>query len=159
LDIRGLLAEVESHALRTGRFDRVLRFEPEQPRAHDPALDPDYGLTCAIWMERLRPFRAGSGLAVTSLRMDVNVRVYRSMLTDPLDAVDPEMVEAVDVLLAAYSADFTLGGRVRNVDLLGQAGEPPLQAQAGYVQTATEMWRAYTIDLPLILSDVWPQSA
>jgi hypothetical protein len=60
--------------------------------------------------------------------------------------------------MAAYSGDFELGGNVRNVDLLGQASEG-LTAQAGYLEQDGKLYRVMTINLPLIVNDVWNQVA
>jgi hypothetical protein len=52
------------------------------------------------------------------------------MLTDPEDAIDPELLAAVDALMSAYSGDFQLGGLITQVDLLGAYGKP-LGAERG----------------------------
>ena len=157
LDIRGILAAVESHAAASGRFDRVLRFEPEHPRGHEPTNMPGYGVTCAVWMQDITHVPALSGTNTSSVKVDVNLRLYRVMLADPLDLVDPEMVEAVDDLFTAYSGDFTLGGAVMMVDLLGAYGAG-LAAQAGYLEQDEHMYRIYTITLPLVLADQYTQT-
>lgn len=148
LDIAAILDGVVSHALMLGLFERV--------NAHEPANAPGHGLTCAVWADSVAPLPAGSGLASTSARVVFNARIYTSMLQEPADAIDPNMVAAVDALMSAYSGDFELGGSVRNVDLLGQAGVP-LSAQAGYLQQDGQLFRVMTIVLPVIVNDVWEQ--
>lgn len=148
MNIRGILDRVISHAMQCGYFDRVA--------GHEPKNAPGTGLSAAVWVDRIEPVDEASGLASTSVRLVVNVRVYGSMLAEPQDAIDPNLFEAVDVLMAAYSADFTLGGTVRNVDLLGETGAG-MFAQAGYLEIDRKLYRVMTITVPAIVSDAWTQ--
>jgi hypothetical protein len=141
----------QSHALASGWFDAVNGHEPKQaPSTH--------GLTAAVWVDTIRPAPAESGLASTSAVITLNVRGYTSFVAEPADAIDPRLVAATGALMAAYSGDFDLGGTIRNVDLLGQAGTP-LSAQAGYLNQDAKIFRVMTITLPCIVSDVWDQVA
>lgn len=137
-----------SHAMSTGHFERV--------NEHEPKSAPGNGLTAAIWFQRLTPASRGSGLASTTLRLEMTVRIYLSMLMEPQDRIDPLAVAAMDDLLNAYSSDFTLDGMIRNVDLLGQFGTP-LGAEAGYLDIDKKMMRVITITVPLIINDAWEQ--
>lgn len=150
LDITTILNTVQDHALTSGYFTRV--------NGHEPKSAPDTGLTCAVWVEQIGPARGGSGLAATSTRLALNVRLYTPMLSEPEDAIDPNLMTALDALMAAYSGDFTLGGLVREVDLLGTYGDP-LSARAGYLTTSGAEYRVVTITLPLVVSDLWEQVA
>lgn len=150
LDIRTILDAVESHALASGFFQAV--------NGHEPKSAPQNGLTCAVWVEQIGPARGGSGLASTSTRLALFVRLYTPMMSEPEDAIDPDMMTALDALLAAYSGDFELGGLIRQVDLLGAYGDP-LSARAGYLTTSGAEYRVMTITLPLIVSDLWEQVA
>lgn len=150
LDIRTILGAVESHALQSGFFQAVNGFEPKSA--------PQTGLTCAIWVEQIGPARGASGLDSTSARLALFVRLYTPMVTQPEDAIDPDLMTALDALMAAYSGDFTLGGLVRDVDLLGRHGDP-LSARAGYLTTSGAEYRVMTITLPLIVNDLWEQVA
>ncbi len=147
IGIETLLDAVVSHAMQLGVFDRV--------NAHEPKVAPGNELTAAVWCDRIEPVKS-SGLNSTSVRMVFNVRVYTSMLAEPQDAIDPRVIRAVDALMGAYTADFSLGGLVRSVDLLGFTGQP-LAAQAGYVPQDNRLYRVLTITLPLIINDVWEQ--
>jgi hypothetical protein len=150
LDIRTILAAVESHALASGYFTAVNGHEPKSP--------PTSGITAAVWVEQIGPARGGSGLDSTSARLALYVRLYSSLVQEPADAIDPDLMTALDALMAAYSGDFTLGGIVRNVDLLGQFGDP-LSARAGYIAEGGAEYRVMTIALPLIVNDLWDQEA
>ncbi len=147
-DFLAILQTIEDHAAASGWFDRVNR--------HEPKNAPGYGLTAAIWVDRIEPVPARSGLAATSGRLVVNVRIYSSMLAEPQDAIDPHVTAAVNVLMVAYSGDFTLGGLVEKVDLLGAHGVP-LSAQAGYLNQDNKVYRVMTITVPLALNDLWSQ--
>jgi hypothetical protein len=150
LDIRTILDAVESHALASGYFAQVNGHEPKSP--------PTSGITCAVWVEQIGPARGSSGLTSTSARLTLFVRLYSSMVQQPADAIDPDLMTALDALMAAYSGDFTLGGLIRHVDLLGAYGDP-LSARAGYLAEGGAEYRVLTITLPLIVSDLWEQVA
>jgi hypothetical protein len=150
LDIRTILSAVESHAMASGYFALVNGHEPKSP--------PTSGITCAVWVEQIGPARGGSGLTSTSTRLALFVRLYSSLIQQPVDAIDPDLMTALDALMAAYSGDFELGGLVRQVDLLGAYGEP-LSARAGYLAEGGAEYRVMTIALPLIVNDLWNQEA
>jgi hypothetical protein len=150
LDIRTILDAVESHAMASGYFAQVNGHEPKSP--------PTSGITCAVWVEQIGPARGGSGLNSTSSRLALFVRLYSSLIQQPADAIDPDLMTALDTLMAAYSGDFTLGGLVRHVDLLGAYGDP-LGARAGYLAEGGAEYRVFTITLPLIVSNLWEQVA
>jgi hypothetical protein len=149
MNTQAIIDAVASTALSTGQFDRV--------NAHEPKAAPTSGLSCAIWAQRLGPHIEGSGLASTSARLELNVRVYMNMLTQPEDAIDPRIVRSVDALMTKFSSDIGLGGTVAYVDLLGSAGSA-LEAVAGYITIDQRLFRVVTISLPLIINDAWTQA-
>lgn len=150
LNVTTILDAIVSHALALGYFERV--------NAHEPASAPGHGLSAAVWAQEIRPVPSGSGLSSTTARVVFNLRLFTTMLQEPADAIDPNLLAAVDALMTAYSGDFELGGNVRNVDLLGQAGVP-LSAQAGYVKIDGALYRVMDLTLPLIVNDVFDQGA
>lgn len=150
MDVLGILNAVQSHAAASGHFDRAIG-------THEPKNAPGRGLTCAIWVQELRPIPARSGLNATSVRLTLNVRLYSSMIQEPQDAIDPNLTVATDDLMAAYSGDFELGGEAAYVDLLGAHGEP-LAARAGYLPQDGRQFRVMTINMPVINDDHWPQA-
>lgn len=150
MNLAAILDGVVSHALSLGLFERV--------NTHEPKAKPGDGLTAAIWVQSIGPVPAGSGLSLTTAQVVFHVRLYSNMLAEPQDEIDPTVMNAVDALFAAYSGDFELGGSVRNVDLLGQAGVS-LSALAGYVNLSGGMYRVMEITLPLIINDAWAQEA
>lgn len=148
LDTTAILDAIVSHALTLGVFETV--------NAHEVVNAPGHGLHAEIWADSIAPVPAASGLHITSGRAVWTVRIRGNADSQPRDAIDPNMMDAVDALLAAYSSDFTLGGLVRNVDLLGQAGTP-LSARAGYLRQDGVVYRIYDITLPVVINDVWEQ--
>lgn len=149
LDAPALFNAMESHALETGLFETV--------NGHEPKSAPGNGLTAAVWSQEIGPAPSESGLAATTGLVTFYLRIYQNMLMDPQDAIDPLVISAVDALFTAYSSDFTLGGLIRNVDLLGASGTT-LRAIAGYISQDGKLFRCMTITIPLIINDVWGQS-
>lgn len=143
-----LVAQLESMAAGTGVF-RSVNF-------HEPKQAPGTGLRLAIWVQAISPIPAASGLASTSGYVVCSARVYGNMLSKPEDEIDPRIMTAVTVLIGAYSADFTLGGTVRNIDLLGTYGQS-LGAQAGYVAIDNHLYRQMTLTIPCVIDDMWSQ--
>lgn len=151
LDISGLTDAVVSHAMATGRFEKV--------NGHEPMSAPSSGgLTAGVWVDQVRPVRS-SGLASVSCTVTLLVRLYTSALAEPLDAIDPALIAAVDDLCTAYAGDFTLGGLIRNVDLFGQANGTGLDVRAGFLREDGTVLRVMTITLPLIVNDLWEEEA
>ena len=150
MDVSGIVSAVTSHAKATGLFQGV--------NGHEPKAAPQNGLTCAVWADSVGPVPGASGLQVTTAYVVLSVRLYTSMVQQPYDSIDPKLMDAVDKLLTAYSGDFQLGGKVRNVDLLGMFGSE-LSAQAGYINQDSKIYRVMTITLPLVVNDTWNQAA
>lgn len=152
MDVIGIFNAVESHAMALGVFERV--------NTHEPKNAPGSGMSCFIWIEDIRPLPGGSGLNSTSVLLTLNLRVQESMLQEPQDGIDPQMLICVDALMAAYSGDFDLGlDEVRNVDLLGAYGTGGLFARAGYLEHDKKMFRVMVANLPIVLNDMWQQAA
>lgn len=150
-DVAAILSAVESHALSSGWFERV--------NGHEPKAISTHGLTAAVWIDNIQPVAARSGLNTSSYRLTLMVRIYANGDQEPLDAIDPAMVAATSALMKAYSGDFSLGGAVDEVDLLGEYGVP-MSAQAGWLPVAdNSRMRVMTITVPLIVNDVWEQVA
>lgn len=142
-----VIEAVAGHALASGWFDKV--------NQHEPKSAPGNDLTAAVWVQALEP--ASSGLISTSVRFELSVRIYSSMLTEPQDSIDPRMMAAVWDLWAAYTGHFTLGGLVESVDLLGKDGHP-LSGEAGYLDQDGRLYRVFTLTLPVKINDAFDQA-
>ncbi len=151
LGVEEILDSIVSHAMSTGLFERV--------NTHEPKNAPGLGLNVAIWAQSIGPARSQSGLQQTTGLVVFNVRIYSNMLQEPQDAIDTNLLRAVDVLMSAYSGDFQLSNRVRNIDLLGAVpSSPGLAAIAGYIEQDKKMYRLMTITLPVVINDIWEQN-
>ena len=148
LDYAALIDVIASHAMELGVFTQV--------NQHEPKNAPGQDISCAVWVDTIGP--AESGLASTSVRLVVMARVYQNFILKPEDRIDPVVMGAVDALMTTLTADFTMGGLVRNLDLLGRGGIP-LSAKAGYLQQDNQIFRTVDITIPMILNDVWEQVA
>jgi hypothetical protein len=147
LNAAALTDAMASHAATLGVFDMV--------NLHEPKNAPSSHLTCAVWVQDMVP--ASSGLAATSFRITFNVRIFSSMLQEPQDAIDVDMLTAVDLLLADYIGNFTLGGLLREVDIRGIDGNP-LRVDAGYLTQDSKVYRVLTISLPVVINDLYAEA-
>lgn len=150
INSQALIDDLASHAMASGYFDRV--------NQHEPKNKPGRGLTAAVWIDRIEPARGRSGLAATSARVVFNVRVYTTMLQNPQDSIDPNVMIATDALMTAYSGDFELGGDAAFIDLLGATQGHPLFAQSGYINIDNTVYRVMTMTVPVIVNDAWTQT-
>lgn len=148
LAVSDIYAGVVSHARRLGVFNKVL--------THEPKAAPGNGLTCSIWLNSLEPVATVSGLAVTSLRLELSIRIYENFKAQPEDEIDKRLLNATSKLMDAYTGDFQLGGTVMDIDLLGAHGEP-LRAEGGYLNQDGVLYRVVVMTLPIIIADVYTQ--
>lgn len=148
LDLVGLFNAVETDALTSGLFDTV--------SGHEAKSAPGHGMHYQVWAGEITPVQA-SGLDTTSVRVVIYGRVLCSMLREPLDLIETDLLYSVDRLMAAYSGQFQLAlGNVREIDLLGIHGVP-LGAKPGYISIDHTMFRCADITIPIIVNDVWGQ--
>lgn len=138
---KALFSQLTSHAKTLKVFQRV--------NGHEPQNAPGNGLSCSIILGSIDATPSASGLAAVSGTITFMVRVWSSMEQKPLDAVDPNILGAVSVLLAEYSGHFTLGGTVRDIDLLA------LKAQTSYLNDQDKEYRVVEITVPIVVNDVW----
>lgn len=149
MDFQAIVDKLVSHAAAAGQFERV--------NAHEPKNSPGNGITAAVWLASVAPAQRQSGLASTTLLLTFTVRCYTSMVQQPADAIDPNLMAAVGSLMSAYTGAFTLGGLIRSVDVLGAQGIP-LSAKAGYLEQSGKVYRVMDLTVPLIVNDVYDQA-
>lgn len=137
---------------RTGYFDRV--------NTHETKRKPGHGITAAVWFDRLYGVGDISGLGATTGLAIFMGRIYKNILSEPQDMTDPTMMQAGASVMREFHGnyDFGLHPRVRNVDLLGETGVQLLMVGA-YLEQAKTMYRVYDITIPVIVNDVFTQSA
>lgn len=148
LNTQAILNIIVSHALSTALFDAVNQHESKQ--------SPGNNLSASVWVERITPVKS-SGLASTSIRLELTVRLYSGALTEPYDDIDPNLTNALDVLMRAYCGDFELGSQVRHIDIYGAYGAP-LESRSGYLNLDGKEFRVFSVRLPMIINDLWTQS-
>lgn len=151
LNTSTIRAKLVSHAASLGWFSQSVPYEPV-------SLPSGSGLVFAVWVGQVGPVPAGSGLATTTARIEFRGRAHIPADTEPKDEVDLQLTDAVDGLLNAYNGDFTLGGNVRKIDLLGAYGAP-LQAQYAYMSLGSTVYRIANLTIPTIVNDAWNQVA
>jgi hypothetical protein len=142
--VNALYSALQSHALSLGIFRRVNQHEPENA--------PGEGLSCSIILGPIAANGQFSGLGSVSGTITFLVMVWNSMMQKPLDGVDPAILTAVSTLLNEYSGNFTLGGTVRDIDLLN------LRADPVYVEQEGKQFRVEQINLPIVINDLWVMS-
>lgn len=142
-----LFGEMVSVAQRLNIFEVVIPEEPKAAPVSVPAL--------SLWLGPLVPLTA-SGLGVTSAKVTVHGRIYLNWRGLPTAAIDPKLLNLTVTLMAAYSAEFTLDGQLRCIDLLGMHGES-MSAVPGYIEHDSKHFRAMEITFPLIVNDLWEQ--
>lgn len=149
LDLAAYRSAATSHAQALGLFGNVLD--------HEPVSAPGSGVAYAVWVKNVRPIPARSGLDSVSVRLELNGRVYMPADTEPQGDVDIEVTGAVSGLFNAYCGDFTLGGQVAEVDLLGEYGAA-ISADFGYTRFDNTTYRVASIVVPLIINDLWTEA-
>lgn len=132
-------------------FKHVLTHEPKSPPTDFPAL--------AIWWVQISPAAAASGMGAVSGVVTFTWRVYQStMLSEPQNLIDPGLLKNTALCLQALSAAFTLGGTVRDVDLLGAHGTP-LAAKSGFISHDRVLLRVADITVPIVINDLFTEVA
>lgn len=149
--VQDVLDRLVSFALESGRFESV--------NQHEPKNSPGTGVTCALWVQRIRPLKQ-SGLNSISGLLHITMRVYLNFRSEPFDYIDPNITSATSDMIGRLCGDFELGGadNVRAIDLIGISGQS-IDAQAGYVEIDKTVFRIMTLQVPIIINDMWTEVA
>jgi hypothetical protein len=150
LNTQAIIDAVATQAMTTGRFDVI--------NTHEAKNGPGNQMVCDITVRSGRALAMASGLSVTSCLLTLSVVCYCSMLQDPQDTIDTQLNDCVDDLCNLYVGGFTLGGLIRNVDVLGQFGQE-LAWTFGHIDISKQAVRAAEIMLPLVVNDAWTETA
>lgn len=149
IDIQSILDNVASHALATGHFEAVLGYTSKQSATN--------GVTAAIYIEEMKAIRT-SGLASTSVRLELEMQIYSSTYLEPYNDIDAGLGRAVDALFTALIGDFDLGSEARNIDVFGAWGQP-LRVRSGLMNLSGKEFRVFQVLIPIIVDDCWDQAA
>lgn len=149
-EFKDLFSKLTSHAKSLGIFERV--------EFREPVNKPASGVALALWVNDYRPPPAGSGVAETSMVLDVRATVYCPLGTGKRSAAEVEalVLYAVHRVIKVLSNDFELEGMVRSIDLLGMTGEA-MHADFGHLQYEDTWYRIGEITVPLIINDIYEQ--
>lgn len=153
LDIAALINAARDHALATGLFALI--------NGHDPDTPIPDGLDAAVTLRSIRPSKRVSGLSATGAAVTLTMNIYSKALDDQatptqLDQIDPAVGDATSAMIGLLSGDYTLGGMVFAVDLLGMNGLP-LGAENRSIKIAATIYRFVSITIPLLIDNVWTQ--
>lgn len=140
-----LFDAMTSAAQATGQFARV--------NSHDPEVTPGRDISCTITLADISADPNRSSLNEVTGVITFTARLWNNAMQKPLDAIDPAMLTATSSLLGAYAGGFTLGGTVRNVDLM------KLRAVTGYVNHEEKEMRVVEITVPVVVNDLWAEVA
>lgn len=143
-----VLNNVQSMIQATGYFTET--------KLHEPKSQPGNDLFCAVYVARLDPVPAASGLASTTFRLELTARIYQPFSVQSEDLIDMRMTMATAAIVGALSGDFDIGGAARDVDLLGAHGTP-LSSRTGYQNVGGSgggvNYRISDITIPIIIND------
>jgi hypothetical protein len=121
-------------------------------KTNDPRNAPGSRLFCSITLGAVRPVLS-SGLAAVSLQVTLIVRVWSSELQQPYESIDPEVLAATCSLMGKFAGGLTLGGAVREIDLMAMSAQP------AYVDFDGKPYRVSEISVPLIVNDTFAEVA
>ena len=139
-----LFTAIQSYAEELGIFNGV--------DLHEPWNAPGNRLYCSINLGTVKPVLS-SGLASVSGQVALVIRVWSSALQKPLDGIDPELLSTVCSLMGAFAGGFTLGGTVRDIDLMAMAAQP------AYVDFEGKPFRVAEISISLVINDMFAEVA
>ena len=139
-----LFKAIQSYASELGIFTNV--------DLHEPWNAPGNRLFCSINLGTVRPVMS-SGLAAVSGQVTLVIRVWSSALQKPLDGIDPELLSTVCSLMGAFAGGFTLGGTIRDIDLMAMSAQP------AYVDFEGKPFRVCEITISLVINDMFAEAA
>lgn len=143
-DFQALIDAVASDALETGVFDAV--------NTHEPKTPPGNGMTCSIWAADIHPVTS-SGLGAVSYLVVLTARIQTPTVQQNPDQIDPLIMTATGTLMVQFAGGFTLGGTVREIDLIGQHSSG-LSAKPGYITPNNIVYRVMDVSVPIIVNDL-----
>lgn len=144
-DPKPIMSALVTIAKKSGLFANVNEFEPRG--------QPANGLTLALISGPLTP-ASSSGLNGLSLRWQIDGQIYLPMHIEPPKDIDFKLMNAAGLYLEDLCGQFTLGGLVRCVDVLGSDGER-LSATPGYIDHNDKLYRVAQLMIPLVLNQKW----
>lgn len=151
IELQPIVDGLLTHASKTAAFDVTM--------SHEPRSAPTGKYTFACWLQAIDPVARASGLAVTSLRVELLVRLfcpYVGPTAEDLNTMDSDMAMRVGLLWAAYTGDYQFTPANHAIDLLGAYGDG-LRMRGGFATFDKTPYRICDILIPIILWDVMDQ--
>lgn len=134
----------------SGLFQNVAGYEPRGAPAN--------GLTLTLFSGPLTPVLS-SGLASASLRWQIDGDIYLPVHKNPPQDIDTTLMGAAGRYMELLCSQFTLGGLVRCIDILGADGERLAAVLGWKTYDQSKDYRVATLMIPLILNDVFEMGA
>lgn len=147
-DAAGALRRLRDHAKNLGAF--------EVARMGEFKSAPPLYLCFAVWVQRLGSAPVGSGLAETAALLRCTARIYMPLSHRPEDEIETKVLGAADGYLGRLNGDLTLGGTVRNVDILAEMSDQPVW-DFGHVNIDNKLYRIADLPIGVIFNDAWTQ--
>ena len=144
-DISDTLDQVLSHAAASAHCDAWSLGEPITPPAGQR-------LHAAVYMrdtDTVSLYLDGGTLEVHN----VILRLYRPVLREPIANSERELAQAASDLRQDLVEDFTLGAKVREIDVAGAIGGEGLGTEWGHVVIDNVMFRIVDIRIPIVVDD------
>lgn len=124
---------------------------------------PDGKLTALVWLQNVGVAQRASGLNTSAAMLTFMIRVYANQIARDkpvfVETMPRRLVKAVSNLIRRYHDNFDFGGVCRNVDCLGEFVGGGLSATSGYEEIGGSWYRMMTLAVPVIVNDVWVQTA
>lgn len=149
--INTLIGNISSGAKKFPTFQQVL--------THEPKNKPQKDVTLAFWLTDLKPSVKFSDMEGTAGVVTFNHRIYVNFpLGKPEDSTEAKLLNAASLLMNEYSNEFSFGGTVIAVDLLGMDSSG-LSMRTGYVSIDNTVFRMADVTVPIIIDNLWTQGA
>ena len=143
-----LFAKFDSRTKGLGLFDKV--------SMHEPKNAPGSGLEISWHAGAARALQS-SGLAETSFLFTMFGAVTVNMKNAPEDDIDRNLFVAQLKLMRAFVGGFTLDGIAREIDVLGEFGQP-IGWDPAYRNQDGRLFREFTMFVPVVIDDVLEQA-
>ena len=141
--IKATLQEIASYLQESGFFGAVMIGEPKSAPQGEK-------LAAALFMRSNGVAQVTLGTTIES--HVVNIRIYRNMLSEPVEQIEFDLAEAVSEVSNDLLGDVDLGARVRAIDVAG-IHTAPYRCDWGYVEVSGTMFRIVDIIFGLIVDD------
>jgi len=138
------LEVIRTNLLTTNYFADVTVGEPKS--APEKAQ-----LTAHIWMDAIS--NPTTTLDKTIQVYGINLRIMAGAFEEPTSLLETSLAEAVSKADESLFADFTLGGKVRAIDVAGIYGVS-YRVDFGYTEIDGTIFRMASFTIPLIVDDL-----